>query len=1233
MLNSLFLLSIKKVYDKKFQLKKVSKYIHLIAAAKDVNFIFAEDSYFTPNATADFIPPSQLNYTWIPMKASEDFKFNETKKNWFAFKGNVKIPKEYSPHRDILRLTFDVAAHYNVRRWDDEFPAGPEGQIWLNGKHVGAIDEFHNSHIITEGGLVEIRLYTGRCSSSHVLNKFGITISNRWAEKLYYYLKVTEKLLKDIPENNTQRDQIIDILNEVLPMIDIREITWPIVLPIVRYHDRDLSNFFGSLPNALDKLMKLLKTLPQHTEDDPFINVIGYSHLDSVWEWPFNISHYKFRNTVSSMIHLFENPPTDEIPKWRFLATSPLHYKWLEKDDPILFEKLMEYAKKDRIEVDGLTFVEMDTNLPSGEALVRQVLYGVKYFEGKLGFKQSTLFLPDCFGFSPSIPQILKNAGIENFVTSKISWNEYNSFPHHTFIWKGIDGSQIYSHFITTPSSWSYQAFTYTGLCNMREIVGTYSCYNEKFINGVALHTAGNGDGGGGLTEEMLYNMEVLNKLPKIEGVPHLKFNKLSEIFEKIKKYQEKLPLWDGELYLEYHRGTATTQELVKKQNKMLEQTLHNVEWLLSIYKSLFWQNNVTFYKEAIEELWEETMMLQFHDSLPGTCINEANNDIVMKGQNTLRKLNKLQKNLTEKLTEKMKVSTEENTKILFNTLPFVRKLNGITVPSGGWTFTTTEFPYIDYKVDMYEILESSSEYKKNEFNFSFIEPKNDIKVSSTDNETFSVLTDELNVTFSKINGSILQIRSLKTKRPFLRGPSNMFEFYEDRSIHWPAWDIQLFHKEMPLKAPKFLNYSIENNSIQLSYIICDEPECNIENENCHGYKNTRYLKRKSKTEAKNETKIEKVSEINGTDSKNVTELNESITENNTENKVNDEKINKNITEIIEDNEDKNNKEIKEKSDENNKEIKEKSDENNKEIKEKSDKDDKDNDKKNETEHSGESCEDKPDEENDSFKVTIINQTIYFREKGVIDFVTFVDWHEHDKLLKILYQTNIRSKSAKYGTQFGHHERPTHGNLPQDMAMFEVNGKWADYSDSTGGIYITSDSKYGNDIHEGDLRMSLLKAPLQTDMWADYGRREFTYRMMFHDKEENIEFQRQNLDLVTDFVIANYEQPNTTLSLDDLPMEAQFVNITGNVILDTLKLSEDEKGIVVRVFEANGGWTECSLSFPLLNRKNWKIVPCNLLEKEVKYEFNVDESKSYLSFSFEIETFKILSFKLERVEE
>jgi alpha-mannosidase len=271
--------------------------------------------------------------------------------------------------------------------------------------------------------------------------------------------------------------------------------------------------------------------MPNRTREDQSISIIGYSHIDTCWFWPFSLTRYKIVNTAAAMLHLMELPPQEfgeSAVEWRFLATAAQHYKWLKEDSPEIYAKVLKAIHQGSWEVNGGVWVEPDTTLLSGESLVRQLALGIRYFEKEFAAKQTVLILPDCFGFSGNLPQILLKAGIDSFVTSKVSWSEYTQFPYSTFMWRGIDGSDVFTHFITTPSSWSEKTATYTGTSTAYEMIGTLKAYKQKdILPHSALHTSGNGDGGGGITEEMVWNLNLMAECPEFRAYPGFSFRRL----------------------------------------------------------------------------------------------------------------------------------------------------------------------------------------------------------------------------------------------------------------------------------------------------------------------------------------------------------------------------------------------------------------------------------------------------------------------------------------------------------------------------------------------------------------------------------------------------------------------------------------------------------------------------------------------------------------------------------
>jgi len=1081
------------VYDKSHIISKLNKYLELINTRRVMKFCAATNGYVCKNASGGFTQPSiDPKYQWEPFDSSKDFDFGKTKYQWYAFKADLSIPQGFNPEKELSRVVFHVNRNYLDRPWDDDTPVGPEGRFWINGKAIAAIDEFHDGAFVQDGGSFELRLFTGRCNSQHTLSKFGIEIIHKDTESLYQRLRFYLSIIKEMKEENPDRSIFINILDQSLRYLDIRDLNYPIKLDPIREHDPSDIAFYNSVSISLRMITKSLRSMPKHSEEgnDPSISIIGYSHLDTCWLWPFSFSHYKSINTATSMLYLIENPPhefnDDSCAKWRFLATAAQHYKWMKEDDPDIYQRVINAAHKGRWDVNGVMWLEPDTTLPSGESLVRQVLYGTRAMEQEMGFKQSVLFLPDCFGFTAALPQIMRKAGIDAFITSKISWCEYTHFPYSTFKWRGIDGSSILTHFISTPSQWSYQTSTYTGVATAREMIGTYNQYKQSdIIRNSALHTAGNGDGGGGITDEMVWNMNLMKELPKLEGIPKVVFPSLDSIFDEIRRNEKLLPIWDDELYLEYHRGTLTTQEEVKRQNRLLEAHLHNSEWLLVLCFSLL-NTNINEYQKSIRLIWENTLLFQFHDSLPGTSVNEANQDIIQKGRESLNSLAKIEKELLGLLSKAIQSTVDGF--VLFNGLSFDRYQDGNLIPSYGWS-SSPQIPSLErIETTTYQRTQDDS-YCIKELTIERVNTLSPIRSKvSFDPDSFIVTTPYLKVSFSS-NGIIKSIKDILSDREFLSGPSNVFELYEDRPINWPAWDIQLYHKEMEIEGPTFISMEWKEGFIETRWAVPTIGE--------------------GKTEK-----------------------------------------------------------------------------------------------------------------------TEIHQVITFSDKyPVIDFQTKVNWTQHDKLLKVRFPTTIRARTAKYGIQFGYIQRPTHLNTKRDMAKFEVSGRWGDLSDINGGIALCSSVKSGFDIHDDTIRMSLLKSPMQTDKWADFGKRMFSYRIVAHSTPfEKSSIQQRSDELIVPPVFTQSSPTSNCI----IPSTASFVSSSNPcIIIDTVKPCEDDNGFIVRLYESSGGWGTSIIVFSLLQSSNWTISHVDLRERPIECPSTCIQANN-LAIKVEANPFEIISLMLKK---
>ena len=333
----------------------------------------------------------------------------------------------------------------------------------------------------------------------------------------------------------------------------------------------------------------------------------GHAHLDLAWLWPIEESRRKARRTFSSVLGLMER-----YEDFAFNQSSAQLYAWIEEDDPGMFRRMIDRVAEGRWEPVGGMWVEPDCQIIGGESLVRQLLYGQRYFESRFGHRPAVVWLPDTFGFSPTMPQLLKDAGLTGFFTYKLNWSETNEFPYDLFEWEGLDGSRVLVHTFKNPGT------DYNGDICPDDLLGTWKSFRGKRRHTESLFSFGWGDGGGGPTEKMLESYARLKDFP---ALPRLRMARVEEFFASLPK--ENLPRWVGELYLELHRGTLTTQGETKKLNREAEHRLLEAE-AFAATASL---RGVSYPAEKLEGTWKDLLLNQFHDILPGTSIREVYED------------------------------------------------------------------------------------------------------------------------------------------------------------------------------------------------------------------------------------------------------------------------------------------------------------------------------------------------------------------------------------------------------------------------------------------------------------------------------------------------------------------------------------------------------------------------------------------------------------------------------
>lgn len=332
---------------------------------------------------------------------------------------------------------------------------------------------------------------------------------------------------------------------------------------------------------------------------------VGNAHIDTAWLWPLRETERKCARTFSTVLSLLERHP-----EYRFAASQPQQFAWMKQRYPQLFERLRKAVADGRFDVVGSMWVEADCNVPSGESLIRQIVHGKRFYETEFGVETQSLWLPDVFGYAAALPQILSQAGIRWFLTQKLSWNQVNRFPHHTFWWEGIDGTRVFTHFPP--------ADTYNGDFSVPQLLHGVRNFSEKAICDSSIYLYGWGDGGGGPTVEML---ERAKRAADLEGLPKLELMGGEEALATLEaeSADASLPVWVGELYLEMHRGTYTTHAEVKRANRKLELALRDAE-LWSVAAE---QTAGTPYPAAdIDEAWKLLLLHQFHDIIPGSSIH-----------------------------------------------------------------------------------------------------------------------------------------------------------------------------------------------------------------------------------------------------------------------------------------------------------------------------------------------------------------------------------------------------------------------------------------------------------------------------------------------------------------------------------------------------------------------------------------------------------------------------------
>lgn len=584
----------------------------------------------------------------------------------------------------------------------------------------------------------------------------SLAIFRRDIWELFLDCFVLNDLMKALPVNSVRRNRILKALNQVID---------------------NFSDSAAGTAIARNCLKSELKK--SHSASDLVTHAVGHAHLDTAWLWSVDETIRKCARTFSSQLDLIE-----KYPGYIFGASAAQHYAFTKEYYPGLYEKIKKQIKAGRWEVQGGMWIEADCNIVSGESLVRQILYGKNFFKEEFNIEVRNLWLPDVFGYSAALPQILKKSGIDYFVTQKLSWNQFNRFPNHTFIWRGIDGSEVLTHFPPEDN--------YGSDLRPSRLIFAQQNFDENADLDEFLTLFGIGDGGGGPTEEII---ETGIRQHDLENCPMVVFSPAQRLLDNLNKHREQLPVWVGELYLELHRGTYTTQAYNKKMNRYMELALRESEILFSTLPF------AQYPAAEFEKIWKKVLLYQFHDIIPGSSVTPVYEESRREYPRLKRMVENLQQNFAVHA-----LKSDNDSITLINTLsyPYHRP---VELPDSWSNYTiehNAEQPVLcqqerDKKVVFVEIpalrsiiLKRKQEQSVTEFklnSFPFILENEFIRYEFTSFGTLKSAFDK------EVQQEVLSIEK----------PGNLLSLYEDRPANWDAWDIDIYYENQLIAYAKLM--------------------------------------------------------------------------------------------------------------------------------------------------------------------------------------------------------------------------------------------------------------------------------------------------------------------------------------------------------------------------------------------------------------------------------------------
>ncbi|MFB5675939.1 alpha-mannosidase [Paenibacillus terreus] len=998
---------------------------------------------------------------------------------------NAEFPAEWAGKRVLGRFDFGKTGGGTN--------SGFESLLYLDGQPYQGVDSNHKEVFFAEedvaGGSKRLlfRLWSGLegggkpREQKHEIKLAEMCWLDEAADDLYYTGLTVYQTIQVLDEQDAVRALLQKTLDQAFRLID--------------WSEPGSDAFYESVAAARNYLSERIDEMDKNTLVT--ITCVGHTHIDVAWLWRLKHTREKSARSFSTVMRLMEL-----FPEYIFLQTQPQLYEYIKQDFPGIYEQIQRRVKEGRWEAGGGMWLEADCNLTSGESLTRQLLVGTRFFKEEFGTDCEYLWLPDVFGYSWSLPQILRKSGIGTFMTTKISWNQYNRMPHDTFKWRGIDGSEVLTHFITTIEPWSVASstfYTYNGHVEPKTVRGSWGAYRDKELNQELLLSYGYGDGGGGVNREML---EMRRRIDRLPGLPKVKTGRADEYFRRLQETVENtesyVHTWDGELYLEYHRGTYTSQAYNKRMNRKLELLYREAEWL-NAWQSVLGGDWGLYEGKKLTDGWKIILRNQFHDIIPGSSIREVYED------------SKLEYAEAEEIGQLVRAQAEQGIAsavksddpgresdsagvrsfVIWNSSPWQRTdLVDISLPdgsgsgvwrtvdgrtlnaqwnNGAWTVQVEDLPPLGYTTIVLEVPAGNDELTAAE---------NEVLVPASADTPFLFRENGLSTPYYELEwneqGQLTRLYDKEQQREVLahKGRGNVLQLFEDKPLNFDAWDIDIFYQEKMREITDLTRLEVVENG-SLKAVIRFEWK---------------------------------------------------------------------------------------------------------------------------------------------YGGSVITQDmILYANDRRIDFATEADWHERHQLLKVAFPVHIRSTEATYDIQYGNVKRPTHWNTSWDSARFEsVGHQWADLSDRGYGVSLMNDCKYGYDIKDNVLRLSLIKCATSPDIEADQGYHRFTYSLLPH-----------NGDWLQGNTVKSAWALNAPLHFREGTAQASSLSMfrlsTDTAMVSAIKKAEDSDKVILRVHDYSGSRQSLTITSDL-QIVGWR--ECNLME-QTDEAMRLENEIQYVLEPYEIKTFEI----------